>query len=235
MCQRSRFKGSELGEECGCVKMQEAENSSVWGEGWVWAHEGWVWAHEGQAWASVGTWRVSLGTWRWVWVCGGWVWACRGRMWARDWSQLEDEAIGLRDIQGIGHSVHTDGHISFVKVDIGWQAGYWSKQCRWESAWRIKELACGFLHSNSGVWGLFLRDVIRSFRWTIFLEDVESNQGKPFLAYNGFSLTLHKKMERIGSNSLCFTRNNNEKGAYWSFKAKFGLFSFHLRVISESH
>ena len=52
---------------------------------------------------------------------------------------------------------------------------------------------------------LFLRDVIRSFRWTIFLEDVESNQGKPFVAYGGFFLTLHKKVKLVGSNSLYFT------------------------------
>lgn len=67
-------------------------------------------------------------------------------------------------------------------------------------------LACGFLHSNSGVGGLILRDVIRSFRWTIFLEDMESNQGKPFLAYNGFSLThCIRENGDNRSNSLCFT------------------------------
>lgn len=144
MCQRSRFKGSELGEECGCAKMQEAENRCGV-KGWVWAHEGWVWARRGQAmsecghvegwaWArggecgyvevSVGTWKASVGTWRWVWhvegECGHAEDACRHA----GWSQLEDEAIGLRDIQALAILCHTDGHISFVKVDIGWQAGY---------------------------------------------------------------------------------------------------------------
>lgn len=65
---------------------------------------------------------------------------------------------------------------------------------------------------DSCAWGLFPRGVIKKFQWNLFLEGIDSSQGRPSLACGivaskvSCAHRLQKKVGILGSNStLCFT------------------------------